>query len=382
MKAERIAVLTSGGDAPGMNAAIRAVVRTAKAKAEKENRTIEVVGIRHGYNGLVNIGEIIQATGGYDIENDPQKNAILMELRTVSGIIHKGGTMLYTARSNRFRTPQGVALGKLACKVLNIKGIVVIGGDGSFAGANDLCTGEDAVHCIGIPGTIDNDIRCTEYTIGFDTAMNTAMEMTDKIRDTMEAHDRCCIIEVMGRNAGDLALYTGIAVGATAVLIPEKVNTMEDVVNEVSDRIEETRKTGKEYFIIVAAEGVSFKLGISTQTIANAIELKIKEIIKRERESLSELERKALEVEDIEEKTRVTVLGHVQRGGCPTARDRAVASQMGNHAVELLLEGQSAKIVIMKDGRITNCDFALSRKDAPAKPFDEKFYAVAHELSI
>ena len=221
-----IGVLTSGGDAPGMNAAVRAVVRTAIALG------MNVKGIRRGYNGLIE-GDIID-----------------LDVRSVSDIIHRGGTFLYTARSPRFKTEEGVMEAIANCKKFGIEGIAVIGGDGSYRGARELSN--HGIPCIGIPGTIDNDISSTEYTIGFDTAMNTAMEMVDKIRDTAQSHDRCSVVEVMGRHAGYIALQTGIAVGATAILVPE----VNHDINMVINKIKETQKTGKKHFIIVVAEGV------------------------------------------------------------------------------------------------------------------------------
>ena len=218
-----IGILTSGGDAPGMNAAVRAVVRTAIANG------MTVKGIMRGYNGL--------------IEND----IVDLNARSVSDIIGRGGTMLYTARSPRFREEEGILEGVKTCKEHGIEGVVVIGGDGSFRGARDLSL--HGIPCVGIPGTIDNDIACTEYTIGFDTAMNTAMEMVDKIRDTSQSHDRCSIVEVMGRNAGHLALQCGVAVGAASIVVPEVPITMDEIV----EKIRRMQKTGKRHFIIVVA---------------------------------------------------------------------------------------------------------------------------------
>ena len=288
MCAKKIAVLTSGGDAPGMNAAVRAVVRTAISFG------MEVYGVRHGYNGLLT-GEV-------------QK----MELRSVSNIIQHGGTALFTARSPEFNTPEGVQKAAAKCRELGIDGVVVVGGDGSFRGARDL-TGA-GVPCIGVPGTIDNDISSSEYTIGYDTAMNTAMEMIDRIRDTTESHDRCSVVEVMGRRCGDIALNTGIAVGAIATLVPE---VKYDFEKDVIERIRYAQKTGKRHFILVVAEGVGHS----------------EDICKRIQEETG-----------IE--SRATILGHVQRGGSPTLRDRVVASRMGYHAVELLRDGKSNRVVV------------------------------------
>ena len=316
-----IGVLTSGGDAPGMNAAVRAVVRTAVTHGKS------VKGIRRGDNGLIE-GDIID-----------------LDLRSVSDIIHRGGTVLYTARSPKFKTEEGLSEAIENCKKYGIEGIVVIGGDGSFRGARDLSL--RGIPCVGIPGTIDNDISSTDYTIGFDTAMNTAMEMVDKIRDTAQSHDRCSVVEVMGRRAGYIALQSGIAVGATAILVPEIETKIEDVIT----KIKETQKTGKQHFIIVVAEGVG-----GVEDIAKQIE----------------------EATGIE--SRATILGHVQRGGRPTVRDRVMATQMGYAAVELLKDGIGNKVICYKNGKITNLDIyeALNMK----KEFDYEMYNVAHTTSI
>lgn len=316
-----IGVLTSGGDAPGMNAAVRAVVRTAIALG------IKVKGIRRGYNGLIE-GDIID-----------------LDVRSVSDIIHRGGTVLYTARSPRFKTEEGMKEAIDNCKKHGIEGIVVIGGDGSYRGARDLSL--RGIPCVGVPGTIDNDISSTEYTIGFDTAMNTAMEMVDKIRDTAQSHDRCSVVEVMGRRAGYLALQAGIAVGATAVLVPEVEFKIEDVV----EKIKATQKTGKKHFIIVVAEGVG-----GVEEIAKKIE------------------------EETGVESRATVLGHVQRGGNPTVRDRVMATEMGYAAVKLLKDGIGNRVIGWKKGEIVNYDIyeALNMK----KPFDDEMYEIAHTTSI
>lgn len=316
-----IGVLTSGGDAPGMNAAVRAVVRTAIALG------MNVKGIRRGYNGLIE-GDIID-----------------LDVRSVSDIIHRGGTVLYTARSPRFKTEEGMKEAIDNCKKHGIEGIVVIGGDGSYRGARDLSL--RGIPCVGVPGTIDNDISSTEYTIGFDTAMNTAMEMVDKIRDTAQSHDRCSVVEVMGRRAGYLALQTGIAVGATAVLVPEVEFKIEDVV----EKIKATQKTGKKHFIIVVAEGVG-----GVEEIAKKIE------------------------EETGVESRATVLGHVQRGGNPTVRDRVMATEMGYAAVKLLKDGIGNRVIGWKKGEIVNYDIyeSLNMK----KPFDDEMYEIAHTTSI
>ena len=320
--AKTIAVLTSGGDAPGMNAAVRAVARAALSKG------IKVYGVRRGYNGLLN-GDVFE-----------------MNLRSVSDILSKGGTVLYTARSPEFNTKEGVKKAADNCRKLGIDGVVVIGGDGSFRGARDL-TGE-GIPCIGVPGTIDNDISSSDYTIGFDTAMNTAMEMIDKIRDTAQSHDRCSVVEVMGRRCGDIALEVGIAIGASAILVPE---VPYDLKKDVIDVLLKNRETGKKHFIIVVAEGIGGIDGI------------VKEI-----EAQTGIE------------TRGTVLGHVQRGGSPTLRDRVVASRMSYRAVELLEEGQSNRVVVMKDNHIV--DYDISEALAMKKQFNTKLFNIAHEISI
>ena len=318
---KRIGVLTSGGDAPGMNAAVRAVTRAAIGKG------YEVVGIKRGYNGLLK-GETVH-----------------LGARDVSNIIQFGGTNLYTARCLEFKEWEYVLKAKEKCDELNLVGIVVIGGDGSFRGAADLS--KAGVPCIGIPGTIDNDIACTEYTIGYDTAMNTAMEMVDKIRDTARSHDRCSLVEVMGRNAGWIALNVGTAVGAMAILTPEVKFSIDDIVA----KIEASKKDKKQHFIIVVSEGVG-----------NSEEL-AKEIQKRT---------------GID--ARATILGHVQRGGSPTVRDRVVASEMGYYAVKLLDKGIGNRVVAMQNGKIVDFDIkeALSMK----KPFDENLYNIANEISF
>ena len=316
-----IGVLTSGGDAPGMNAAVRAVVRTAIANG------MTVKGIRRGYNGLME-GDIID-----------------LGARDVSDIIQLGGTMLYSARSPLFKTEEGIAQAIENCKKHGIEGIAVIGGDGSFRGARDLSL--RGIPCVGIPATIDNDIASTEYTIGFDTAMNTVIQMVDRLRDTCDSHARCSVVEVMGRHAGHIALRTGISVGATAILVPEHNNTVEDVI----EKIEATRKLGKKHFIVMVAEGVG-----GVDAMAKKIE----------------------EVTGIE--TRGTVLGHVQRGGSPTVRDRVIATQMGYEAVCLLKEGIGNRVVAYKLGKIENYDIyeALNM----TKGFDEYMYNVADITSI
>ena len=302
MGAKSIAVLTSGGDAPGMNAAVRAVVRTGL------NFGMKVYGVMRGYNGLL--------TG--DLKE--------MNMRSVSDIMQHGGTALYTARSPEFNTPAGVEKAANMCREKGIEGVVVIGGDGSFRGARDLTNA--GINCIGVPGTIDNDIACTDYTIGYDTALNTAMEMIDRIRDTTESHDRCSVVEVMGRNAGYIALNTGIAVGALVTLIPE---VPYDLERDVIAKMKATQKTGKQHFIIIIAEGVGH-----AQDRAN------------ESQSRTGID------------SRATVLGHVQRGGSPTLRDRVTASRMGYHAVELLRKGIYNRVVATKAESIVDYDISVA----------------------
>lgn len=319
--AKAIGILTSGGDAPGMNAAIRAVTRAALSKGMK------VFGIRRGYNGLIN-GEVVE-----------------LGARDVSGIMQRGGTVLYTARCPEFRTEEGIARGAETCKKLGIDSIVVIGGDGSFRGAADLS--RHGILCIGLPGTIDNDIACTEYTIGYDTAMNTAMEMIDKLRDTTQSHDRCTVVEVMGRRAGYIALNVGLASGAEAVIVPEEKYDLDEIARSM---VEATKK-GKKHFIIVVAEGAGRA-----------------EEIARELQEKTQIE------------SRATILGHVQRGGTPTLRDRVYATEMGYYAVELLEQDISNRVVGMKDGKVYDVDIqeALSMK----KEFPYKRYKIVTDTAF
>lgn len=297
-KIKKIGVLTSGGDAPGMNAAIRAVVRTGAYYG------VKVCGVMRGYNGLIN-GEIEE-----------------LQARSVSDILQKGGTSLMTARCLEFKTQEGVDRACQTARVFGLDGLVVIGGDGSFRGARDLSNA--GVPTIAMPGTIDNDISCTEYTVGYDTCLNTVKEAVDKIRDTSLSHERCSVIEVMGRAAGYIAIEAGIACGADVILIPEKkYNFDEDVLRPIL----EAKSRGKKHAIVVVAEGVG-----------GVIEM-AKEI-----EAATGIE------------SRATILGHVQRGGSPTVRDRVIASQMGAKCVELLLEGKANRIVCMQNGQITDVD--------------------------
>ncbi len=320
---KKIAVLTSGGDAPGMNAAVRAVVRTAIANG------MEVYGVVRGYSGLIN------------------DELIPMNLRAVSGIIQRGGTVLYTARCPEFATEEGVQKAVETCHRHGIEGVVVIGGDGSFRGARHLCN--HGIPCVAIPGTIDNDIACCEYTIGYDTAANTVVEMVDRLRDTSQSHDRCSVVEVMGRHAGWLTLNTGLAVGATNILVPE---VEYDFDRDVVQRIKTIAATGKQHFIVMVAEGVS--------------------------DDVSTLAKRIQEATGIV--TRATILGHVQRGGRPTTRDRVLASRMGHYAVELLTAGKSNRVVaIQKDSLL---DFDITEALEMEKPFDMHLYRVANEISM
>ncbi len=322
MNMKKIGVLTSGGDAPGMNAAVRAVTRAALAKG------MEVVGIQKGYVGLL------------------EREYFDMTARSVSGIIQRGGTCLYTARCPEFRNMEGVLKGKEVCEELGIEGLVVIGGDGSFRGAGDLSS--VGIPCIGIPGTIDNDIQCTEYTIGYDTAMNTAMEMIDKLRDTTQSHARCSVVEVMGRRAGFIAVNVAMAVGAEAALTLERPYDLD----KIAAKMIRTRdsKGGKNHFIIVVSEGVG-----QVESIARTIQ----------------------EMTGIE--SRATVLGHVQRGGSPTVRDRVAATELGYHAVELLEQGIGNRIVGFKDGKVYDID--LQEGLAMNKPFDDARYDILTETA-
>ena len=317
-----IGVLTSGGDAPGMNAAIRAVVRAGIGKG------MRVLGIRRGYNGLIN-GDMVE-----------------MNLRSVSDILQKGGTVLYTARCLEFKEEAGIERAKQTCVESGLDGVVVIGGDGSFRGARDLSL--RGIPCVGIPGTIDNDIASSDYTMGYATAMNTVVQNVDRLRDTSQSHDRCSVVEVMGRGAGHIAVNTGLACGAIAILIPE---IPFDVDRDIVAKIKASQKTGKQHFIVMVAEGVGHSHELA---------------------------------KEIEEKTgvesRATVLGHIQRGGSPTLRDRVVASEMGYYAVELLEKGIGNRVVVTRDGKVTDYDIlkALSMK----KTADQNLLKIAQEIAL
>ena len=320
MAIKTIGVLTSGGDAPGMNAAIRAVVRTAI------HNGINVKGIMRGYAGLL------------------QEEILDMESTSVSEIIHRGGTILYTARCQEFTTAEGQKKGAEICKKHGIDGVVVIGGDGSFKGAGKLSA--LGINTIGIPGTIDLDIACTDYTIGFDTAVNTAMDAIDKVRDTSTSHERCSIIEVMGRNAGYIALWCGFANGAEDVLLPERYDGNEQAL---IDRIIENRKRGKKHHIIINAEGIGHSVSMAKRIeAATGIE------------------------------TRATILGYMQRGGAPTCMDRVYASIMGAKAVELLLAGKSNRLVAYKNGEFV--DFDIQEALAMKKDISEDQFRICKLL--
>lgn len=318
---KKIAVLTSGGDAPGMNAAIRAVVRKSIFHG------VDIYGIENGFQGLMD------------------GNIKKMELGSVGDIIQRGGTILFSARCIEFKTPEGQQRGIEQLKKYGIEGLIVIGGDGSFRGAQKLT--ESGFPCIGVPGTIDNDIPGTDFTIGFDTALNTIIEAIDKIRDTATSHERTYVIEVMGRDAGDLALWAGLADGAESILIPEKKDDFEAVIN----KLKRGHDRGKKHSIIILAEGVGsgFAYGKRIQDATNL-------------------------------ETRVTVLGHIQRGGSPTASDRVLASRLGAKAVDLLLAGKGGRVVGIQQNQLVDHDILeiLDQKHA----INLDMYELSNELSI
>lgn len=318
---KRIGVLTSGGDSPGMNPAVRAVVR----KAIHEG--MEVYGIYQGYQGLI------------------EGNIRKLEVGDVGDIIQRGGTMLYSARCPEFKTEEGRRKGIENLKKHGIEGLVVIGGDGSYMGAVKLT--ELGFPCVGIPGTIDNDIPGTDFTLGFDTALHTVIDAIDKIRDTATSHERSFIIEVMGRNAGDIALWSGLAGGAETILIPEA----KDEFQEMVDRLKKGQERGKKHSIIVVAEGVA-----TGNEVAKQLE----------------------EAAGIE--TRVTVLGHIQRGGSPTAQDRVLGSRFGGRAVELLMEGKGGRAVGIRKNEIV--DYNIMEILGEPHHIDERMYQLSKELSI
>lgn len=318
---KRIGVLTSGGDAPGMNAAIRAVVRKGIYHG------LEVAGVYSGYQGL--------------IEGKIEK----LEAGDVGDIIQRGGTKLYSARCPEFKTPEGrdTAVGNL--KAHGIEGLVVIGGDGSYRGAMELT--KLGIPCIGVPGTIDNDIPGTDYTLGFDTALNTVIEAIDKIRDTATSHERTFVVEVMGRDAGDLALWAGLAGGAESILIPEEPYQLDDMIT----RLEKGKKRGKKHSIIIVAEGVT-----DGNTLAREI------------------------ADKAGVDTRVSVLGHIQRGGSPTARDRVLGSLFGARAVEVLMAGGKGRAIGMKNHQVV--DYDMTQAFTESHETDMSLYTLSKELSI
>ncbi|BCN32506.1 6-phosphofructokinase [Anaeromicropila herbilytica] len=320
-KVSTIGVLTSGGDAPGMNAAIRAVVRTAIANG------LKVKGIRRGYSGLL------------------EEDIIDMDASSVSDIIQRGGTILYTARCLEFKTPEGQQKGAEICRKHGIDGLVVIGGDGSFQGARKLAN--LGINTVALPGTIDLDIACTDYTIGFDTAVNTAMEAIDKVRDTSTSHERCSIIEVMGRNAGYIALWCGIANGAEDILITERYDHDEA---KIIENIKHSRSIGKKHHIIVNAEGIGDSNGMAKRI-----------------EAATGME------------TRATIIGHIQRGGSPTCIDRVYASEMGAYAVDLLCKGESNRVVGYRSGGLV--DYDIQEALEMQKDIDQYLYDVSRTLS-
>ena len=321
-KIRRIGVLTSGGDSPGMNAAVRAVVRTAV------NSGIECIGIRRGWQGLI------------------MSDFVKLSSESVGHTLSRGGTILFTARSEDFMTEKGREKAVATCKMLGLQGIIAIGGDGTFRGA--LALSKMGIPVVGVPATIDNDIGCTNYTIGFDTACNTAIECIDKLRDTMQSHERCSVVEVMGRNAGFLALYVGIAVGATAVLVPEKpVDFQKDVV----ERIQDSRLAGNTHFMIVVAEGAGSAVDIGR---------KINESLGME--------------------PRVTVLGHIQRGGSPNARDRETATRMGYYAVRAFAEGRGNCIIGTKEGSIV--EIPIEEALAMKKSLQMERYKIMEAMQV
>ena len=323
-----IGVLTSGGDAPGMNAAIRAVTRTALSKG------MNVKGIAKGFNGLL------------------EGNIRDFDMRSVSNIVERGGTILYTARCPAFVPIEGVRKGVKTCEEVGIEGIVVIGGDGSFRGARDLSN--EGIPCIGVPATIDNDIGSTGYTIGFDTAINTGMELIDKLRDTAQSHDRCSVVEVMGRRAGDIALHTGIACGATSILTMETSEYY--TVEHAIERILKTKTGNKHHFIVVVSEGYT----AGKYTDANQIAKQIQD---------------ATGVE-----TRATILGHVQRGGTPTVHDRVAASRLGHRAAELLSQGMGNRVVGFSKNAIF--DYEINEALEMPKVFNKELFQVAETISF
>ena len=321
MSVKRIGVLTSGGDAPGMNAAVRAVVRTCLYHG------IECYGIRRGWNGLIS-GDVVK-----------------MDESKIAHCINRGGTILYTARSDEFKTEAGQKKAVSTCKFLGFDSIIAIGGDGTFQGARALS--KHGINVIGIPATIDNDIGCTNYTIGFDTACNTAIDCIDRLRDTMQSHERCSVVEVMGRHAGYLALYVGMSVGATAVIVPEKGY---DFARDVAEKIRRARLGGKTNFTIVVAEGAAGAVEVGKQIH-----------------------------EELGLDPRVTILGHIQRGGSPTAKDRVMATRMGYEAVHVLAEGRTNRVICSNDDKVFDLD--IEEALAMTKTLNPEEYKVMEAMS-
>ena len=329
---KKIGVLTSGGDAPGMNSAIASIVKAAKFN------NIEVVGIKYGYKGL--------------LEKDVKK----ISLEDATEIMNRGGTWLGSARCLEFKEEEYVKKGVENAKEMDLDGLVVIGGDGSFRGARDLSI--HGLPTIGIPGTIDNDISCTEYTIGYDTALNTVIECLDKINDTMRSHNRCAFVEVMGNKAGYLAMEVGIACGADSIIIAEQQLDIErDIVNVIKRKYEE-----KKYFMVVVAEGVAKTSGKSTNKI-------MRETVEMMKEKYG-----------IELDARATILGHVQRGGSPTYKDRVTASRMGAHAVEILLNGKSNRVVCLHNSKVVDYDILEGLK--MEKKIDSELLTLSKIISV
>lgn len=327
-----IGVLTSGGDAPGMNAAVRAVVRTAIYN------DIKVKGVYQGYKGLLD----------GNIRN--------LSLRSVSNTLGHGGTVLYSARSPQFKEPDSLEQAVENALAAGIDGLITIGGDGTFRGARALS--EKGLPCIGIPGTIDNDISSSDYSIGFDTAVNTVVENIDRLRDTAQSHARCSVVEVMGRNCGDIALHSAVCTGAVSVLIPEIEYSLD---KDVIEPMQKTLKSGKNHFIVIMAEGViGSHFGDDSSLSANFLAKYIQEQTKVE--------------------TRATVLGHIQRGGVPSARDRVLAAEFGNHAVRLLIEGKGNRVVGIRDDKIV--DYDIEEGLEMKKGVNWELYRVAKEISI
>ncbi len=322
VKPRRIGILTSGGDAPGMNAAIRAAVRTCVRYG------VTPIGIHRGYAGLLKC----------DVTE--------LNARSVNSLTSRGGTMLYTARAPEFKTPSGLKEAISNCRYLGIDGLIAIGGDGTLRGAYDLS--REGLNVVGIPATIDNDVGCSFYSIGFDTAANTAIEAIDKLADTMQSHERCSVVEVMGRDAGHLAMYVGLSVGASAVLIPE---VPFDYETDIMEKVRESHYNNKRHFLVIVAEGVG-----NTSEIAAFIK------------NNSGME------------TRVTIIGHVQRGGSPTARDRVMASRMGHYAVMRLLEGEPNIVVVYRNSKV--CHLPIGEAIRMEKDLDFYMYDVSKDIGI